>query len=554
MFSEVIKREITKLMLAIFVYTNLSPAFCMQGMSEYVVNVERREKLNDITKEITKGFAIQVIQREIVQQALQQTTFTPQEPTEKILFEKDFVVPFMALAAYTASQITEQAKLIEILQNVKATIESEKDSQKNSEPVIETQQLETQISRGFCLNIPELGDLLISPDGDVVFDTSKFIGAPLKISAPSQVILNNANASDIEVEAAAAILTGKTTAKINSLCFSANKDLKSPVNGLFIDKESELEVGTLTLEDALLLNTGKLTVTQSMDLNGGYFFNTGNLITSADPTSLENISYFYNGEKGQINASGKLILNTANMSNIGKIKAKNMTIIASELLKNQGDIETDKSLEISSLTEFINNGTINGKSGAVTISGEKFEHNSGLISAAEIDFCAKKTDILAKAVGQEVSFHNNVINSGSINFQKGKIEGIFINLSNDTKFEQKVELTGKIAEIQNSGKITTQEIISSAETGLIGDIKTKNLKNSPKGEITATFAHSKKHLQLGTNFPNLKNIKTDNDAKLLINSSSSVNNLQKIENSGNTRILHSVVKLTFPKAPYILFE
>jgi hypothetical protein len=64
------------------------------------------------------------------------------------------------------------------------------------------------------------------------------------------------------------------------------------------------------------------------------------------------------------------------------------------------------------------------------------------------------------------------------------------------------------------------------------------------GKITATSIHSKKHLQVSTNLPNLRRIKTDENAELVIEKSSKVLGLRKIENSGKTVIEAEISMLT----------
>jgi hypothetical protein len=160
------------------------------------------------------GFAVQVLQRQAFRRQVAQTMVTSAIIQKAYAYKTIFdqvVAPFMVASAMHMSAM---AKLYEILQTVKATVITEsspqlrEESEPESEPEHEiepeesaTEEIETQLSRGFCLNISELGDLLISHEGDVVFDSGKLIEKSLRITAPSQVILNDTKATDIEVEA-----------------------------------------------------------------------------------------------------------------------------------------------------------------------------------------------------------------------------------------------------------------------------------------------------------------------------------------------------------------
>jgi hypothetical protein len=203
----------------------------------------------------------------------------------------------------------------------------------------------------------------------------------------------------------------------------------------------------LSLKDALLLNTGKLTVSQRLDLNGGYFFNAGVVKTSADPSVFGHMTYMFNGSMGTIDATGRLVMSATNFSNLGDIKAKSMSVVTSELLDNRGRIETTAGFEAEGFGTVFNNGVIDGKSGNVSVSGAKFEHRQGRISGSRVEFGSEATVLVGAVAGQEGYFHGNVVNSGSLDFKRAVIDGLFINSSGAVKFEQKLDLTGRRAEI-----------------------------------------------------------------------------------------------------------
>lgn len=224
MFSEFIRKKIAKFMAIVMLVSNISPAIAIHHIvnPEYNVRIEKRDILNPVTGAIVQGFLVEA-GKLIEEQAVQ---------TYQTIFSQ-VVAPFMVSTAAIQSSVTATtAALYEILQKVQAETQQStplKDtdtrdelSRETSNPEGATQSsatdmVETELSRGFCLSIPELGDLLISHDGDVVFGTSAGIQKSLRIVAPSQVILNNATAKHIDVEATAAFLMGKGDATIDFL-------------------------------------------------------------------------------------------------------------------------------------------------------------------------------------------------------------------------------------------------------------------------------------------------------------------------------------------------
>lgn len=389
MFSELIKKKVAKFMAIIMLICNISPAIAMQRIiyPEYSERMERRNVLNPVTGAMVQGFLVEA-QKLVVEQAVQ---------TYQTIFSQ-VVAPFMlATAAIQTGMMATAVTLYEILQKTKAETQQiglsgipqqpletaeeldddidsyslremepklvreinadaecessaeEEDLLRAKTPNIEeepqsstTSTVGTELSRGFCLSIPELGDLLISHEGDVVFGQRDagsghaLLGKSLRITAPSQIILNNATAKHIDVEVTTAFLMGASTASIDFLKFHGIGGVDVPTNGLFIDREAALQVGELSLEDALLLNTGQLSVTKSLDLNGEYFFNSGKFLTSANPSVLRNIAYMFNGSTGSMTASGRMVLGADRFSNLGSVRAQSLSVVTSDLFDNQG--------------------------------------------------------------------------------------------------------------------------------------------------------------------------------------------------------------------------
>ena len=73
-------------------------------------------------------------------------------------------------------------------------------------------------------------------------------------------------------------------------------------------------------------------------------------------------------------------------------------------------------MELNALTSIVNNGTLDGTSGKILLTGMKFEHLRGKICSAEIRFVVDTVHILGSLVGQEVFFKGKTLVQGNINF------------------------------------------------------------------------------------------------------------------------------------------
>ena len=157
-------------MLVVFLYTNLSPAFCGLTNPEYIVNVEKIDVLDEITQKVSP--ALMVKAERLVTQTIENTeTQVYQNILEKV------ISPFMLMSECLLQN--NLARLSEVLQKVKATVETVKEVQQTADVVNEqnedeletkkSEEIETDISRGFSLDIEGLGALLISNDGGYCF-------------------------------------------------------------------------------------------------------------------------------------------------------------------------------------------------------------------------------------------------------------------------------------------------------------------------------------------------------------------------------------------------
>ena len=383
-------------------------------------------------------------------------------------------------------------------------------------------------------------DIVLSASSDAPQDFPK----SLKVVSPSKVILDNITSQSIDVEATSAILTGGKKAKIEELHFRSNSDSDSEdlVTGLFIERDSELEIESLSLEDALLMNSGTLRIKKEMNLNGGYFLNAGIISTTADPAILQNISYMLNGENGKIEASGKLILESNVIANAGEIKAGEINAIVSKNLQNTGSIEA-KSVSLASLSDIQNDGVILSDdmskidTGKLSNTGQIKAKNNVIITKTLLQNEGEIKGEMVDLSGESFEQVAGTIKSDKkvMKFSDGKISGVFFNEKQDSvNFAKTIELTGKSAYIQNDGNFYVNEIISSSEEGVVNG-----------GEISATNIKANKYLQLSTKAEKLQTATTDATGSLFIDSATTTPNLLKIVNFGNTEILAKTPNLTY---------
>ena len=520
LLSESLKKKVARLLVYVMLTTDVAPAMAMSAMPEYDVHIEKRILTHPETGIEQTGFMItaQKLVTETISGVIRQTYQT--------IFDQ-VVAPFMVAA--TVLQSTVVPALFEILQKASVELKRKKD-----DSVEETKTTETQISHGFCFSIPEIGNLLISHDGDVVLETEKSLQKSLKISAPFQVILNNATAKDIEVEATSAMLTGRNEADINSLKFKGISGARGKVeNVLFVDKDSKLSVSKLDMENSLLLNTGNLQVREAMNLNGGYFLNAGHFGTAADPSVIKNVAHMLNTQTGIIDATAQMLVEADKFENFGKVRAKKLNLQTSNEFKNAGDIETEEKFELESLGKSENSGRINGNAGEVTVAGPKFEHISGQIQGAKLNFESDETEIYGNVVGQDATFRGKTAINGDVVLKHATVEGSLKNNSEVTTFEKRLDLVGQKSEILNNAKITTEKIVSTSENAKITG-----------GEVTAAEVYSQKQLILDTNLSGLKTVQTDTEAQLGITERSLTPQLEKIKNFGKTDIHSSTPDLS----------
>lgn len=470
---------------------------------EYYIIIEQKEKIDKKIGKMVNGISVKV-QKWI------------NYKYETIIHQ--FLSPFMS-----SSKSIRSANIYELLQNTTAEIKIK--GKKNNK------RIKTELSRGYCLSIPELGDILILHQGDIILSNiEKFIPS-MKIVTPANVILENTFINNIEVEATSIFLTGDYTYKMNSIVFKGiNTDplVSHFLCGLCIDKKAKLFIDNLIIDDAMLLNYGNINLTKSLNLKEGFIYNLGSILIKLTIPILKDIQYILNEKDAIITSTSKNIWGINRFINNGVIKVDQLGITSTLSFYNNGEIQTKHGFELCLLGDGYNNGIINGCSSDILIRGEKFIHQGERIVARTVFFRAEESHLKSLVIGQEGYFEKKVTISGTMNIPEAFLNGCLVNLCKIIKIEGKLELRGKSSEIQNHGIIDTGIIINSADNGLING-----------GTITVhhIIVQSEKILKLHCIMPELDKVETLESAKLIIDSNSYIPKLKKLSNQGNSIIL-----------------
>lgn len=354
----------------------------------------------------------------------------------------------------------------------------------------------------------------------------------VRFLTPANFILGNIQAKQLEIKAATACLIGNNQTTVDSITFTGvGTDNRNPVNGLFIDKSSQLFAKNMTLENALLINLGGASISNA-NLNGGYVFNLGQL-GSTDFGRWKNINYMYNARQAKIVAPS-ITIDANHLVNCGDVNTNELNASVAASFDNRGTIRTNQKCDLSLFGEGTNRGEINGNGGTFKVRGNKFNHEKGKITAAHIKFKAEQSHLDGDVFGQKVFFRGTNIATGNFKSQYAALHGgILSNQSSNFIVDQLLELKGNRAEIRNKGIIDVFEIASYANTGIISG-----------GTVEAVKIHSHQHLQLKTRLPYLDSIVTDKNAELLIRNGSDTPELANISNSGTTEIFTTNQKIT----------
>jgi len=499
---------------------------------EFIIKIEKKVVLSAETNDRLDGFNIKV-------QQLVDTVY--------IDLVNQFITPFM-----NNIELSHMSNLKEILEDINAEITIQNDSEpstsNNNDGISSSNEfikkdeeehikkIKTEISRGFCLTIPELGYLIISHSGDIIVNNETKLES-LRIISPSHVIIKKVTSKILEIESTSLSFMDNQSFNIDKLEFKGNQNdplLSMILCGLIINEKTNLTINNLIIKEGLLLNYGHLTVNQKMKLNEGYIFNIGTINLNANNPIITNIQFMYNGFNGDIISKEYVVFGIDKFINYGNVKIKRIGFASTVSFLNKGTIETKECFELNLLGNGLNNGFINGSSGEIIIKGNDFKHVDGKIAVSKLYFQNLKTELNSVLVGQEMHCQGEVMVSGKVQFQYGIIEGYFFNASKNINFENKLELRGNRSVIINESIVNTNLIVSNATIGIInrGLFTTKSIK-----------VESNKHIQLQCIMPFLEKVETDLSSKLYILSDSSTPKLKYIKNSGDISICSNLSEL-----------
>ena len=425
MLSRQIQRNTAKIVAYVMLLSNSMPAFAAGEL--YRLSISRHERLDGPSR-----YQVELL--------------------KKVTLESESTFKYNKVFSQFVDQLNidndSQVRIDEIVQNLSCDIMNE--AQEHLEQM-------TQLSWGHSVDIPGLGQVILSHDGNVLFNPLETCNSSIHIEVPSMLLLNSAKYTDIDVEATAAFLIN-SKATLDNLTFHGNghDGLK---NGLFIDDKSTLQVQNLTLENALLLNAGELNVGQELNFNGGSCFNAGNLISTAPNSSFKNAAYFFNSKKGKITSNGQISIDAKDMCNLGELKSNQLLLNSSSQIDNHGEIAVQGKLHITGSGTTINHGRLSSTAGTIDTECEKFEQIQGELISGSVKLASKQSVINGIVRGQEIELQNAVTNNGTLDFQKGSIAGALRN-NGQANFSKLLQLSGDRSTIDNHGTINNEELIA----------------------------------------------------------------------------------------------
>ena len=461
----------------------------------------------------------------------------------EVAFEQ-FVTPFSIHDnEYTESQL----KVTEVIGPLKLNkIEYDISGNENVDQllpskIISKNEVDTTISRGFCLNIPKIGSLLISHNADIVIkirdsDEKKSTPKSLYIETLGQVILNPANAKllDLDIISSATVISGGDNAILHSITFRPIQ-YGNITSGLFIDHKSSLTLTHLNMHKSLLMVLGKLTILENCHIEGGYIFNMGKLQMYGAKDIIKNGSYFFNGSQGEFQPY-KITIETSAFSNLGEFKFNTATVTTEKAFDNQGIIIPTVELNIKGESEVLNRGDIRSNRGCLRVyNNNTFFHNLGEINLKKIELLCKTTCIQSLIKANKVSFNSSTLlkhfrNEGpDVEIVEASINGVFVN-EGFMLLNQTLRTFGEHSEIHNKAQISTQQVLCESEESVIyGRI------------IDATKIHVKSgtmHIQ--AILDKLDFVEVENNGKLFFSDKTITPNLKRIKNVFNKLSAHCI--------------
>ncbi|MDR2628810.1 MAG: hypothetical protein LBC30_02355, partial [Puniceicoccales bacterium] len=251
------------------------------------------------------------------------------------------------------------------------------------------------ISRGFCLTIPDVGTILLSPEGSVAIGgitTEK----SMYVSSPMDVTVSNSNVQQMEVVANHMNVTrlegdvGEIS-EIGTLHFHPRGSSSVSEATLSVMAGAHLKARDMFIEGAEMVNLGRLSISNEANWNGGNIANYG--ILEADTTGsmvvFDGISHLFNQESGVIHSHGQLIISSAMACNVGTIDVSVLDMVMAGAMENYGIIHSHGRCSISCCDSIYNRKVIDS-GGDLEIRTNSLNNDRGrIISRRKANFIVR---------------------------------------------------------------------------------------------------------------------------------------------------------------------
>jgi hypothetical protein len=191
------------------------------------------------------------------------------------------------------------------------------------------------ISRGYDVTVPGIGNILIFHRGDVVFNGLK-IRKPVHIVDPSNVARQDTDVDRMIIESSSVLVINQKKATMGSLNFQSND---GDVADIYADPGNDLTIGTRSRKNTRLAKIRKITLNGPKVLDNISILNGGEMETVQ---SLHNVSHLWNFAEGIVRSMRNLMISTIAISNMGIMIALSINITAEYLLSNFLIIQSGK--------------------------------------------------------------------------------------------------------------------------------------------------------------------------------------------------------------------
>ncbi|MDR1432946.1 MAG: hypothetical protein LBI61_01215 [Puniceicoccales bacterium] len=386
--------------------------------------------------EVTHGEASESLAVRVVQQFAD---------TRKVILHT-VLSPFMAQSGNSlAAAMVSTNALACARELIRKVAENNFDTKQSSAvPLAASFPKESDISMGYCVTIPDIGDVLISHGGDVVLDGIKTI-SPLHIANPSSAVIKDVDIGKLTIESSSMVLIDQHKT-INSLEFQSND---GNVAGVYVDNGSDLAIGELSLANALLVNSGKIFLNGTNALNGISILNAGEMGTVH---TLSGISHLWNCSSGIIRSLNNLVISGASISNMGNIIAPQINIISECLLSNFGTIRPSQEVNIYGDGDMHNHGIIGENCANAYVTGTRFrQYGDGKLNGSSVSINSRVAELSGKLRVQKVSFGGTTALLDSVRMDD--VEEMTLSTSDDFLAGTQARF-GKIGKLINEGTAT----------------------------------------------------------------------------------------------------